>query len=94
MIKLQVVLVPPSWARSNASANRQISYNGSFLPNSSHNTGSPVASSTPNNHNGSSNSIYGEDYRKLLHLARPIQTLQEVCDDIIDRFAKLYPDEE
>jgi hypothetical protein len=83
MIKLQVVLIPPSTARSNRRTSN-------IVTSSLHNSGfasSPVASSTP------TNLIAGDDYRKMLHLATPGQTMQQVCDDIIDRFSKLYPEE-
>ncbi|KAA8911370.1 hypothetical protein TRICI_003836 [Trichomonascus ciferrii] len=83
MIRLQVVLIPPNTARSNRRTSNIVT---SSLQNSGF-ASSPVASSTP------TNLIAGDDYRKMLHLATPGQTMQQVCDDIIDRFSKLYPEE-
>lgn len=103
MLKLQVVLVPPSALKKErqriAPAN---GYQNSIINSSPNLLGRELGTSTPNTNNNNSqlfqnSSFYAVDqpvFRKFLHITQKSKNLLEVAHEIILRFEKLYPDEE
>lgn len=103
MLKLQVVLVPPSALKKErqrlAPAN---GYQNSIINSSPNLLGRELGTSTPNTNNNNTQLFQNSSFyaveepalRKFLHITQKSKNLLEVAHEIMLRFEKLYPDEE
>lgn len=104
MLKLQVVLVPPSALRQRKPRNTgsRPGQWGATVLNSSPYTRDSLGTSTPNNNNNNNNNSSvlieqlapQQQLRKFLHITGRDKELLEVAGEIAVRFSKLYPDDE